>query len=113
VLKNSQIEQTRKSRPGAHNVVYAGGRHGKPYGSVTGGKASQSAEPLVRSNPVSERIGLAQSWIERLSLDSAVHVLTSAARVIISPQDLNDGAKDKLPWPRGERAGDHLGIKSP
>jgi hypothetical protein len=68
---------------------------------------------LVRSHPVSERIGLAQSWIERLSLDSAVHVLTSAACVIISPQDLKDGAKDKLPWPRGERAGDHLGIKSP
>jgi hypothetical protein len=41
------------------------------------------------------------------------HVLTSAACVIISPQDLKDGAKDKLPWPRGERAGDHLGIKSP
>jgi hypothetical protein len=46
-LKNSQIEQLRKSRSGAHSVVSADGRHGKPSGRVTGGKASQPAEPLT------------------------------------------------------------------
>jgi hypothetical protein len=46
LLKNSQIEQLRKSCSGAHCVVQAGGRHGKPYGRVTDGKVSQSAEPL-------------------------------------------------------------------
>jgi hypothetical protein len=45
-LKNSQIEQLRKSRSGAHSVISAGGRHGKPYTRVTGSKASWSAEPL-------------------------------------------------------------------
>jgi hypothetical protein len=47
LLKNSQIEQLRKSRSGAHSVISADGRHGKPSGRVTGGKASQPAEPLT------------------------------------------------------------------
>ena len=46
LLKNSQIEQLRKSRSRAHSVVQADGRHGKPLGRVTGGEAGHSAEPL-------------------------------------------------------------------
>jgi hypothetical protein len=31
--------------------------------------------------------------------------------VIISAQDLKHGAQHELPWARGERAVDHLGVK--
>jgi hypothetical protein len=34
------------------------------------------------------------------------------ARLIVSPQDLKDGARDELSGPRRERAVNHLGVKT-
>ena len=46
VLKNSEIERSRKSHICTQSIIYAGGRRAKPLGRVPHGKGGQSAEPL-------------------------------------------------------------------
>jgi len=46
LLKNSEIDPTRKSRIRARHVVSADSPHGRAYGSVARGKTGRSADPL-------------------------------------------------------------------
>ncbi len=46
LLKNSEIEQRRKSRFRTRRIISADSPYGRAYGRVAGGKAGRSAEPL-------------------------------------------------------------------